>query len=196
MWWVISNHSAENTMRNLSQSDFDINDLSEQFEPSCYTNIPTICMYAYVSAICIHMYVMYVYVPANFYSIYRADSWLAPSQWETSLQSNAVSHWLGANLESALMHANAAWRCRYVNQTAPLNSSSPSDSNKWRHMAAKILVNAGSGYGLLPDGTKPNPKPKLTGVPRHPLKCNSTGNTRDITSKKFVRMFLFSRYFL
>ena len=25
-----------------------------------------------------------------------------PSQWETSLQSNAVSHWLGANLESTL----------------------------------------------------------------------------------------------
>ena len=32
---------------------------------------------------------------------YSADSSLAPSQWETSLQSNAVSHWLGANLESA-----------------------------------------------------------------------------------------------
>ena len=31
-----------------------------------------------------------------------ADSRLAPSQWETSLQSNVVSHWLGANLESAL----------------------------------------------------------------------------------------------
>ena len=33
---------------------------------------------------------------------FRADSRFAPSQWETSLQSNAVSHWLGANLESAL----------------------------------------------------------------------------------------------
>ena len=32
----------------------------------------------------------------------RADSRLAPSQWETPLQSNVVSHWLGANLESAL----------------------------------------------------------------------------------------------
>ena len=32
----------------------------------------------------------------------RADSRLVPSQWETSLQSNAVSHWLAANLESAL----------------------------------------------------------------------------------------------
>ena len=32
----------------------------------------------------------------------KADSMLAPSQWETSLQSNTVSHWLGANLESAL----------------------------------------------------------------------------------------------
>ena len=31
------------------------------------------------------------------------DSRLGPSQWETSLHSNAVSHWLGANLESALL---------------------------------------------------------------------------------------------
>ena len=35
-------------------------------------------------------------------SCIRADSRLVPSQWETSLQSNAVSHWLGANLESSL----------------------------------------------------------------------------------------------
>ena len=32
----------------------------------------------------------------------RANARSSPSQWETSLQSNAVSHWLGANLESAL----------------------------------------------------------------------------------------------
>ena len=36
-------------------------------------------------------------------SIYRADSRFAPSQWQTSLQSNAVCHWLGSNLESALI---------------------------------------------------------------------------------------------
>ena len=36
-------------------------------------------------------------------SVNRADSRLGPGQWETSLQSNAVSHWLGANLESALV---------------------------------------------------------------------------------------------
>ena len=35
------------------------------------------------------------------YLIYRADPRLVPSQWETSLQSNAVSHWLGASLGSA-----------------------------------------------------------------------------------------------
>ena len=32
----------------------------------------------------------------------RSDARLASSQWETSLQSKAVSHWLGSNLESAL----------------------------------------------------------------------------------------------
>ena len=36
--------------------------------------------------------------------VYRAASKLTPSQWETSLQSNAVSHWLGTNLESALVY--------------------------------------------------------------------------------------------
>ena len=34
----------------------------------------------------------------------RADSRLVPSQWQTSLQSHAVSHWLGSNLESALVY--------------------------------------------------------------------------------------------
>ena len=33
---------------------------------------------------------------------YRADCRVASNQWETLLQSNAISHWLGANLELAL----------------------------------------------------------------------------------------------
>ena len=36
----------------------------------------------------------------------RADSSFAPSQWETSLQSNDVSHWLVANLELNLCRDN------------------------------------------------------------------------------------------
>ena len=32
----------------------------------------------------------------------RADFRFVPSHWETSSKSNAVSHWLGANLESAM----------------------------------------------------------------------------------------------
>ena len=32
----------------------------------------------------------------------RADSRIAPSQWETPLKSTAVSHWLGGNFDSAL----------------------------------------------------------------------------------------------
>ena len=35
--------------------------------------------------------------------IVRADSRLAASQWETSLQSNTISHWLGGNLELTLI---------------------------------------------------------------------------------------------
>ena len=40
---------------------------------------------------------------------YRADSRLVPSQWETSLQCNTVSHWLCANLESALSLYTQTW---------------------------------------------------------------------------------------
>ena len=36
-------------------------------------------------------------------SLTRADFRFLPSQWEMLLQSNAFSHWLGANLESALI---------------------------------------------------------------------------------------------
>ena len=43
----------------------------------------------------------------------RADSRLAASQWETSLQSNTVSHWLGANLESGLQNQAIIWASGY-----------------------------------------------------------------------------------
>ena len=36
------------------------------------------------------------------YMFHRADSSFAPSQWGTALLCNDLSHWLGANLESAL----------------------------------------------------------------------------------------------
>ena len=41
----------------------------------------------------------------------RNDSRFSPSQWETSLQSNAVSHWLGANIKSGLIwyHIERSW---------------------------------------------------------------------------------------
>ena len=50
-------------------------------------------------------------------NIYRADSKLAPSQWETSLQSNAVSYWLGTNWELALIYVKYSppIHFRYIN---------------------------------------------------------------------------------
>ena len=54
--------------------------------------------------------------------IFRAESSSAPSQWETSLQSNAIYHWLGANLESALIcwhqlaDPHTWWTPQYVGQ--------------------------------------------------------------------------------
>ena len=45
-----------------------------------------------------HLHDRRVFMAAQF----RFDSRLSTSQWETSLQSNTVSHWLGTNLESTL----------------------------------------------------------------------------------------------
>ena len=42
----------------------------------------------------------------NYYDT-RADSSFTPSQWETALLCNNVSHWLGTNLESAMWHKHA-----------------------------------------------------------------------------------------
>ena len=42
-------------------------------------------------------------VSVNVSGIVRAESRFAPSQWETALLCNDVSHWLGASLESALI---------------------------------------------------------------------------------------------
>ena len=53
-------------------------------------------------------------------TLLRADSRLAPSQWETSLHSNAVSHWLGANLESALLLMVSQLWLRYCHGSVSL----------------------------------------------------------------------------
>ena len=63
-----------------------------------------------IAIVTIFYFRMYLAIKSQFISstellYYRADSKLVPSQWETSLQSNAVSHWLGASLESALHYS-------------------------------------------------------------------------------------------
>ena len=84
----------------------------------------------------------------------RADSRIMISQWETSLQSNAVSHWLGANLESAL---------------APTQMSI---CGPWYFLPSNT---SGAAYGGLPHhvinsfpGVKklPNPKSETNGKQR------------------------------
>ena len=57
---------------------------------------------------------------------YSADARFVPSQWETSLQSNTVSHWLGANLASALRYIRPhiqtpIYENRKYNQNAHMN---------------------------------------------------------------------------
>ena len=62
------------------------------------------------------------------HSIHTADSRPASSQRETSLQSNAASNWLGANLESALLqHANWGTTCN-LNSNGQTNDSHREDA--------------------------------------------------------------------
>ena len=66
----------------------------------------------YFNSVILHdKYYMWLESTYNQHNIYekilnkhRADSRFAPSQWETALLCNDVSHWLGTGLESALKH--------------------------------------------------------------------------------------------
>ena len=66
-----------------------------------FTNVlyVTWCVWVSVNWSC---YSMMKFVTMMVIVCCRADSRLAPSQWETSWQGNVASHYLGANLESAL----------------------------------------------------------------------------------------------
>ena len=73
-----------------------------------------ISIYAYISSFCgelVHWH------KGNLINHIRADSRFAPSQWETKLLCNDVSHWLGASLESALILMQA-----YNTMTIVLNN--------------------------------------------------------------------------
>ena len=63
---------------------------------------------------------------------------LAPCPWETSLQSNDVSHWLGANLESALkyiskydLNCNKNWCSRSYGHHQPCWDQSRYAPSQW-----------------------------------------------------------------
>ena len=63
-------------------------------------------------------------------------------------------------------------------------------------MATQILVQTGSGNGLLPGGTKPLPEPILTiitGVLCHSLKTNFTGSAGEINSRIEFEICTFPR---
>ena len=74
----------------------------QQWLPHCLPEpdkfLPNLPLYFWKQQkICLHVTMEEIHVYES-----RAVSRLAASQWEMFLQSNAVSHWLGANLESAL----------------------------------------------------------------------------------------------
>ena len=85
----------------------------------------------------------------------RADTRFAPSQWETALLCNDVSHWLGANLESALcwlscLGTSRKWTSNQMpvtskNGNLPNHDSSPRTLCKhvshWLHKITFAVLN-------------------------------------------------------
>ena len=95
--------------------------------------------------------------------MYRSESRLAPRQWETSLRSNAVSHSLGANLESAL---NVCY----------LNSCQNRQDDIWFNLIIMMATAVGANkptpstpqhntYSLLQREVKPTNNKELYGMP-------------------------------
>ena len=115
----------------------------------------------------------------------RADSRLASSQWEMSLQSNAISHWLGANLKSALVKyiniidGEALAPCTARTSLCMINchlrniisidfcenKNNSTTQNALGYVAGDwCKANTRQGNGLLPSGNKPLPNPMLTHI--------------------------------
>ena len=85
------------------------------FSPHFCTDFCHVIVNFYVQMHFPPFFTLTIQLPAN---VCRADSRFAPSQWETALLCNDVSHWLGAGLESALYmyHLNhgCCWICLLV----------------------------------------------------------------------------------
>ena len=73
-------------------------------------------------------------------SFIRADSMFVPSQWEKSLQRNAVSHWLGANLESVLLICPTESANKYFLALPKFGPQSTTRVNHGKHTCAHIYV--------------------------------------------------------
>ena len=86
-------------------------------------------------------------------SFFRADSRLAPSQWEMLLQSNTISHWLGANLESNLFFIAVLCSMQYHVRLKHWSGDTKWHQRPWPSLFQEMA------WCLL--GTKPLPEPVL-----------------------------------
>ena len=71
---------------------------------------------------------------------YRTDSRFAPSQWETALQSNAVSDWLGTNIESALFIATLSMKIhRWRGQNRDTNITAVAKNSNFQNWTLRYV---------------------------------------------------------
>ena len=112
------------------------------------------------------------------YHSIRADSRFATSQWETSLQSNTVSHWLGANLESTLV---LFYKGKKMSSPCRIGSSNGSTLDHCSDTGINSVFNFKSTIH------KHNFNP-----PYSTLSFNKTGNTVSYQSYKICNSLLTS----
>ena len=69
---------------------------------------------------------------------HRADSRFAPSQWETALLCNDVSHWSGANIESAL-YTCRVFDGQYTYETGIISCMHPANERRRYNVTSSLI---------------------------------------------------------
>ena len=100
--WVIVNWTLRNKLQWNFNRNYNIFIQENAFENFVCEMAAILSQHQCLQYIPRNMHVVWKYI-CNMATIVRTDSRFAPRQWETALLCNDVSHWLGANLESALI---------------------------------------------------------------------------------------------
>ena len=115
----------------VTQKMFPFDDVIMALGQSHYTSASEAILNEWISRMKMHQ------MNVNASNEFRVDSRLAPSQWETALLCNDVSHWLGTSLKS--------WNLLRTFNVAKTKQSIPEPcASQWRHITVTSPQIAGN----------------------------------------------------